>query len=276
MVDGEPGDLRRPLGIEKQQQAGEAVFVLEGVVVQQTAGGGPAGLVVHRLGRAVPSDGREAEIASNLLGENPAHEVACLPAVTDVVAGHPAFKIGLTAGRQDQAQGLDPVEEVDGCPQVLADDGELGVRDVVAAAASAEPPQEVPGRVPVQDLPSLGGGVGGDKIVHRPFQADHLLVPLGQNAGGHKHASDVLDDLARREFVQGLVRSRPGTSSPGCGPAPRGATSRPASAGSLPNRSSTRPRSCNGSASGTAPSCHAARSTSTPGSPRTPNTPAPA
>ncbi|MFM9443793.1 hypothetical protein [Streptomyces acidiscabies] len=63
---------------------------------------------------------------------------------------------------------------------------------------------------------------------------------------------------------------------PGCGPAPRGATSHPASAGSLPNRSSTRPRSCNGSVSGTAPSRHAARSTSAPGSPRTPNTPTPA
>ncbi|MGC9439904.1 hypothetical protein [Streptomyces sp. WG5] len=154
--------------------------------MQQTAGSGPAGLVVHRLGRAVPSDGREAEIASNLLGESPAHEVPRLSAVTDVVAGQPAFKIGLTAGRQCQALGLDPVEEVDGCPQVLADDGELGVCDVVAAAASAKPPQEVPGRVPVQDFPSLGGGVGGDEIVHVPFQADHLLVALGQRAGGSR------------------------------------------------------------------------------------------
>ncbi|MGW2190510.1 hypothetical protein, partial [Streptomyces sp. NPDC001719] len=42
-----------------------------------------------------------------------------------------------------------------------------------------------------------------------PFQADHLLVPLGQRAGGHEHAADVLDDLARREFVHGLVCQGP-------------------------------------------------------------------
>ncbi|MFJ2847778.1 hypothetical protein ACIPD2_40150 [Streptomyces griseofuscus] len=30
VVDGEPGDRRRPLGIEEQQQAGEAVFGLRG------------------------------------------------------------------------------------------------------------------------------------------------------------------------------------------------------------------------------------------------------
>ncbi|MFE3327959.1 hypothetical protein [Streptomyces sp. NPDC059176] len=129
--------------------------------------------------------------------------------MTDVVAGHPAFKVGLTAGREGQPLAVEPVEEMDGCPQMLADDGELGVRDVVAAAASAKPSQEVPSRVPVQDFPSLGGGVGGDEIVHVPFQTDHLLVPLGQRAGGHEHAADVLDDFARREFVQGVVRQGP-------------------------------------------------------------------
>lgn len=89
VIDGEPGDRGGPLGIEEQQQAGEAVFGLEGVVVQQTSGGGPAGLVAHRLGGAVPSLGREGEIAGDLLGEDPAHEVACLLAKTSVVAGRP-------------------------------------------------------------------------------------------------------------------------------------------------------------------------------------------
>jgi hypothetical protein len=55
VIDGEPQDRRGSLGVEEQQQASEAVFGLEGVVVQQTAGGGPAGLVVHRLGGAVPA-----------------------------------------------------------------------------------------------------------------------------------------------------------------------------------------------------------------------------
>jgi hypothetical protein len=34
-IDGEPGDRGGPLGIEEQQQPGEAVFGLEGAIVQQ-------------------------------------------------------------------------------------------------------------------------------------------------------------------------------------------------------------------------------------------------
>ncbi|MFH8775955.1 MULTISPECIES: hypothetical protein [unclassified Streptomyces] len=190
-----------------QQQSGETVFGPEAVVVQQEAGGGPAGLFVHRLRGAVPSDCREAEIAGDLLGESPAHEVACLPAVADVIAGHPAFEVSLVAGDNSQTLALKPAEEVDCGPQMLAGDRELGVRDVLAAAASAKSSQEVPGRVPVQDFPSLGGRVGGDKVIHVSFEADHLLIPLRQGAGGHEHAA--LDDFAFQEFVQGLVRQGP-------------------------------------------------------------------
>ncbi|WP_244376013.1 recombinase family protein [Streptomyces ficellus] len=70
--------------------------------------------------------------------------------------------------------------------------------------------------------------------------------------------------------------SRPGVSFLGCGPAPSEATSHPASDGSPPSRSSTRPHFCNGSASAAAPSRPAARSTSTPGGPGTPSTAEPA
>jgi hypothetical protein len=69
VADGEAGDYRGPLGIEKQQQSGQAVFRLESVVVQQAPGGGPASLVVHRLGGAVPLLGKKAEIAGDLSGK---------------------------------------------------------------------------------------------------------------------------------------------------------------------------------------------------------------
>jgi len=98
VVDDEPGDRCGPLGVEQQQQASEAVFVLEGVVVQQASGGGPASLVVHRLGGAVPSLGREAEIMGDLLREGPAHKVACLATEADIGAGHPAFEVNLPTG----------------------------------------------------------------------------------------------------------------------------------------------------------------------------------
>ncbi len=116
VVDGETGDRCGPLGVEEQQQSGKAVFGLEGVVVQQASGGGPAGLVVHRLGGAVPPLGREAEVTGDLLGEGPAHEVACLLAKADVVAGHPALKVGLSTGGEGQVLALEPGQEIDGRP----------------------------------------------------------------------------------------------------------------------------------------------------------------
>lgn len=207
VVDGEPGDRGGPLGVEEQQQAGEAVFGLEGVFVQQASGSVPAGFVVHRLGGAVPLLGREAEIAGDLLGQGPAHEVACLLAEADVVAGHPAFEAGLSAGGKGQVLALEPVQEIDGRPQVLSRNRELVVRDLLAAAATAKPAQEVPSRVPVQDFPSLSRRMGGDEVLRVSFEADHLLVPLGQGSGGDEDAADVLDDLTFGEFVQGLVHA---------------------------------------------------------------------
>lgn len=73
----QPGYCRELLGIEEQQQTGQAVFGPDGVVVQQAAGGGPADVVVHGLGWAVPLHGGEAEVAGDLLGEGLAYEVGC-------------------------------------------------------------------------------------------------------------------------------------------------------------------------------------------------------
>ncbi len=70
--------------------------------------------------------------------------------------------------------------------------------------------------------------------------------------------------------------SRPGTSFPGSAPERTGATSRRASAASPPGRSNTPPATSAGSPNRTAPWRPAARSTSTPGTPRTANTAAPA
>ncbi|MFE6743176.1 hypothetical protein [Streptomyces tubercidicus] len=98
VVDGEPGDRRGPLGVEQQQQAGEAVFGLEGVVVQEAAGGGPADLVVDGLGGAVPFHGREAEVTGDPLGEGPAQ-------VADL-AQEPA---GETADRRARKALISPV-----------------------------------------------------------------------------------------------------------------------------------------------------------------------
>ncbi|MGW7449937.1 hypothetical protein [Streptomyces sp. NPDC054787] len=47
VLGGQPVDCRRSFGIEEEQQPGEAVFGLEGVVVQGPAGDVPAVFVVE-------------------------------------------------------------------------------------------------------------------------------------------------------------------------------------------------------------------------------------
>ncbi|WP_063886653.1 hypothetical protein [Streptomyces aureus] len=129
--------------------------------------------------------------------------------MADIVAGHPAFAVGLTAGGNGQILLLEPVQEMNGRPQMLPCARELVVRDLLAAAASAKPTQEMPRRVPVQHFPALGRRMGGDGVLHVPFETDHLLVPPGQDSGGDENAADVLDGLAFGELVQGLMGERP-------------------------------------------------------------------
>lgn len=139
----------------------------------------------------------------------PSHEVSCFLAMADIVAGYPAFKAGLTTGRKGQILLLEPVQEMNGRSEMLPCARELVVRDLLAAAASAKPAQDVPCCVSVQDSPSLGRRVGGDEVLHVPFETDHLLVPPGQDSGGDEDAADVLDDLAFRELVEGRMGERP-------------------------------------------------------------------
>ena len=61
VAEGEPADRGRPLGVEQDEQPGDAVFGFEGAVVQQPAGLFPAGLGVDHAGRAAPSDGGEVQ-----------------------------------------------------------------------------------------------------------------------------------------------------------------------------------------------------------------------
>ncbi len=131
--------------------------------------------------------------------------MACFSAELGLVAGHPVFEVALAAAGQGQILVREPVQEIDSGPEMHTCDVELGVSDVVAAASAAKPADQVPGRVAVQDLSPLGGGVGGDEVLHVPFEADHLLVAGRKGAGCHEDGADVFDDFAVGEFVQGLV-----------------------------------------------------------------------
>ncbi|MFI0501993.1 hypothetical protein ACH3WN_03900 [Streptomyces albogriseolus] len=104
VLGGRPVDCRRALGMEEQKQPGEAVFGLEGVVVQESACDVPALLGVEWLGGAVPADGGDVD-GGELVGAGPADEVPGRMAVGGGVVGEPAVEVGLPAALQGEVAG---------------------------------------------------------------------------------------------------------------------------------------------------------------------------
>ena len=113
VAEGEAADRGRPLGVEQDEQPGDAVLGFEGVVVQQPACLFPAGLGVDDAGRAAPSDGREVQ-AGQLLLAGPADEVPRVGAVGGLRAGQPCLQVALPGGGQGEVAGGEPVEQGDG------------------------------------------------------------------------------------------------------------------------------------------------------------------
>jgi hypothetical protein len=71
LAGGHLADRGRAVGVEQDEQAGEAVLGLEGAVMQEPARGVPAVLVIDQLGGPVPSGG--GEVAGGRLTRNSAH-----------------------------------------------------------------------------------------------------------------------------------------------------------------------------------------------------------
>jgi hypothetical protein len=112
VAEGEPADRRGLLGVEEDEQAGEAVFGLEAVVAEQPAGACPAGLGVDDAGGATLSGGSEVQ-AGQLVPAGPADEVAGVGAVAGLCAGQPVLQVALTGGGQCEVAGGEPVEQGD-------------------------------------------------------------------------------------------------------------------------------------------------------------------
>jgi hypothetical protein len=144
VVGGEPGDPGDGLGVEQDEQTGEAVSGADGVVVKETPGGVSAGLLVDGAGGALPAGGREGQ-RGEALPVGPPDEVASVVVVGGGVVCQPLLEVGLAAGRQGQAAGGEPVEQGDGGADALEYDGVLLVGGGVAVVAATQPTQQVPG-----------------------------------------------------------------------------------------------------------------------------------
>ncbi|MFI2184740.1 hypothetical protein [Streptomyces sioyaensis] len=113
VLGGQPVDRRWALGVEEEKRPGEAVFRLEGVVVQELACDVPAVFVVEWLRGAVPADGGDVD-GGELVGASPADEVPGRLAVGGGVIGEPPVEIGLPTSLQCEVVGRQPVQESDG------------------------------------------------------------------------------------------------------------------------------------------------------------------
>ena len=134
MVEGEAADRGGALGVEENEQPGDAVLGFDGVVVEQPAGVVPSGLGVDDAARPVPFGGSEVQ-AGQLLTPCPADEVPGLAAMGGMLAGQPGVEVTLPGGGQLEVAGGEPVQQRDRGPDMPLDGDGLAVADVLAARA---------------------------------------------------------------------------------------------------------------------------------------------
>ena len=132
VVDRQPADRGRPLGVEQHEQAGEAVFGFDRVVVEQPPSLVPSGLGVDDAAGTVPSDGWRVEGGEFLL-LGPSQEVPGFPPQCGVVAGGPFVEVALPCVRERKALCGQPIEESDRGSHVLPDQDVLVVGGVGAS-----------------------------------------------------------------------------------------------------------------------------------------------
>lgn len=105
VVWGEGGDGAQALGVEQEQQSRDSVRCRDRVVAEQFAGVGPAFFGVQSGAGAGPADGAVGQAGGVPVLDRPSDEVTGFFFVAGVIAGNPAFQIGLGAVGQRQSLG---------------------------------------------------------------------------------------------------------------------------------------------------------------------------
>lgn len=126
-------------------------------------------------------------------------------AVSGGVVGEPLVEVGLPAGLQSEVVGRQPLQEGDARVGALTCGHELLRGKRAAIVASARPPDQMPDRVPVQDLALFGVLLGCEETGEEAFEADHVLIVLGQGTDVDEHLAEVSEGRAVGQLVEGLV-----------------------------------------------------------------------
>ncbi|MDI9889099.1 hypothetical protein QMZ92_33365 [Streptomyces sp. HNM0645] len=101
--------------------------------------------------------------------------------------------------------GHQPVQESDGRVGALTRGYELLRGKRAAVVTLTKPPEKVPDRVPVQNFALVGVLLGCEEAGEEAFEADHVLVPLGQGTDADEDLAEVGEGRAVGQFVEGLV-----------------------------------------------------------------------
>ena len=153
--------------------------------------------------RAVPPDGGESRVVSFCVW--PSARSARFRGEVWRCRWRPGVEVALPCVGQGEVVGGEPVEQRDRGSYVLPDEDDLVVGGVGASCASAQPAQQVPDRVAVQQCCSSGSARSAMVAVDPAFESDHVLVAGGQGSRGDQDAAQVLDGLAGGQLVECLV-----------------------------------------------------------------------
>ena len=208
VVEGEAADRRGPLGVKQYQQPCDAVAGAEGIVVQQPPGLLTAPVLIKRPGGTGPPGGGELQVAVDAAGDRPADEVTGFGFAGCVRADQPCVQVGLGAAGQGEPALAQPAEQADSGTHPLPDRVELAIGGGCAAVALPQPPQQVPGRVAVQQFLVVRAGVLADGLADPALDPGELLVAGRQRSGSDQDTAQVLDGLAGREIIKRGVAER--------------------------------------------------------------------
>lgn len=210
-VEGEAGGATEGLGVEQQQEAGDAVDGVQRGVVEESACQGPSVVGVDEVGTQVLLRARwDGDGDGVAAADGPEDEVACLVAVSAACC-QPVVDIALVAVGQAAAVGPELADQVAGDRDLAFDRQGLVEGDLAggrALAASAKAAQAVPGEEPVDS--STFGEVADLRFEERgepALQRGELFVALGQSTVGDQRRPQSGDGLRWATTVEQGVES---------------------------------------------------------------------
>ena len=113
VVNGQLDDVREGLSVEEDQQAGDAIFEIDGVVVEEFASSDPSVVLAGRRDVGLCADDGDGDVVGVAVVAGPEQELACVVAAGRA-GGEILVDVSLGAGFERLARGAEPVEQLNG------------------------------------------------------------------------------------------------------------------------------------------------------------------